>query len=455
MQGYKDIERVFKDMDEINTTNRQRWNALADANVEWSQPRLEHTLEEARRQIGRHGILTDVAGKRVLCLASGGGQDSVSFGLLGADVTVLDLSDVQLARDQQAAAHHGLQISTCQGDMRDLSSFPDAAFDIVWQVYSLNFVPAVEPVFRGVGRVLKPGGIYFVQFANPFVQAVDNEAWDGHAYPLINPYLDGEDITRYFPGWDVPQPDGTKLTLPSPHEFRHTLGTVLNTLLGCGFTFLGLWEWMLPDPTPQPGSWPHFIQVAPPWFDSFWRRDGTINPGDKRLMEHPTTKEQVIDRIHAERKNLDEKIDGLSPVEMTTPGALGHWSVKDLLAHLVDWERRFAGWYEAGLRCELPHLPEEGFDWEQLPALNQQGYERHKDRPLQDVLANYLASHQQILALVDCMTEEEIFEVGRYAWTGETSSMAPYLAANTYSHYRWAAEEIRLDRIRQPHARGQ
>jgi SAM-dependent methyltransferase len=258
-------------MDKISATNRERWNALANANVEWSQPRLEYSIEEARQQIGRHSIIQDVAGKRVLCLASGGGQDSVDFGLLGADVTVFDLSDIQLERDRQAAAHHGLKVNTIQGDMRDLSVFPANSFDIVWQVYSLNFVPAVEPVFCQVARVLSPGGIYFLQFANPFTQAVDDEAWDGNAYPLKHPYIDGEDLTHHFPDWDVPQPDGTNLTLPSPHEYRHTLSTVLNTLINTGFTLLGLWECMQRDPSPQPGSWAHFTRVSPPWFDTFWR----------------------------------------------------------------------------------------------------------------------------------------------------------------------------------------
>jgi SAM-dependent methyltransferase len=258
-------------MDEINQTNRWRWNALATANVEWSQPFLDYTPEKAAQYIGRYGILTEVAGKKVLCLASGGGQDSVAFGLLGAEVTVLDLSDIQLERDRQAAEHHNLEVTTIQGDMRDLSVFADNGFDIVWQPYSVNFVPSVESVYREVARVLKPGGIYYMQFANPFVHSVDDEAWDGQAYPLNRPYLDGEDTTQYFPHWDVPQPDGTSLKIDSPHEFRHTMSTVLNTMAKNGFVFLHFQEYIRKDENPEPGSWPHFTQVAPPWFDSFWR----------------------------------------------------------------------------------------------------------------------------------------------------------------------------------------
>ncbi len=257
-------------MDEINRANRERWNALARANLQYTIPFLDYTPEQARSRIGRHGILNDVSGKRVLCLASGGGQDSVAFGLLGANVTVFDLSDVQLERDRQAAEHHGLQISTYQGDMRDLSIFSDHAFGIVWQVYSINFVPTVEPVFLEAARVLQPGGIYFLQFANPFTHATDESTWDGEAYRLKYPYLDGDDLTQYFPEWDWRQPDGSRVSLPGPHEFRHAMSTIMNGMLRNGFRFLGLWEYQEPDENPEPGSWSHFTQVAPPWFDTFW-----------------------------------------------------------------------------------------------------------------------------------------------------------------------------------------
>jgi ubiquinone/menaquinone biosynthesis C-methylase UbiE len=142
-------------MDDIARINRERWNALARANVEYSRPFLDFTPEQAAQYVYRHGVIKDVTGKRVLCLASGGGQDSAAFGLLGADVTVFDLSDVQLERDRQAADHHGYPIVTLQGDMRDLSVFPSQTFDIVWQVYSINFIPTVQDLFTGVRRVSK------------------------------------------------------------------------------------------------------------------------------------------------------------------------------------------------------------------------------------------------------------------------------------------------------------
>jgi hypothetical protein len=56
-----------------------------------------------------------------------------------------------------------------------------------------------------------------------------------------------------------------------PHEFRHNLSTVLNALVRNRFVLLQLKEWVRHAEPLEPGSWPHFTQAAPPWFDSFWQ----------------------------------------------------------------------------------------------------------------------------------------------------------------------------------------
>jgi len=70
--------------------------------------------------------------------------------------------------------------------------------------------------------------MYFLQFANPFAIGIDEAKWDGQAYPLAGLYIDGEDLSGKFPEWDIKQSDGSLVKCSSPHEYRHTLGTVLN-----------------------------------------------------------------------------------------------------------------------------------------------------------------------------------------------------------------------------------
>ena len=158
-------------------------------------------------------------------------------------------------------------------------------------------------------------------------------------------------------------------------------------------------------------------------------------------------KTALLEAIRTEHQRLEIKFAGLTPEEMIRPEAMGEWSVKDILAYLVDWEQRFIDWYHAGQRGEIPQTPAPGMTWRELPRLNQQGFERHRNEPLQTVLENFQASYQQILELVESIPETEMFTVGTYAWTGKRP-LVDYIDGNTASHYNWARTQIRTTRIR-------
>ena len=134
-------------MDELARYNKERWEELAEAGVIYSRPKLDLDAASARAMVDPEGKLGETAGRDVLCLAGGGGQQSAAFGLLGARVTVFDLCETQLQRDREAAAHYGHEVRTVQGDMRDLSCFAAESFDVVWHAHSLTFVPDAGRVF--------------------------------------------------------------------------------------------------------------------------------------------------------------------------------------------------------------------------------------------------------------------------------------------------------------------
>lgn len=257
-------------MDDLARFNKTRWEALAAANIAYSRPMLDLDKGAARKVVDPYGLLGDVTGLCVLCLASGGGQQSAAFGLLGADVTVFDLSETQLARDREAAAHYGLSIRTVQGDMRNLSLFDDDAFDIVWQAYSINFVPDLRPVLSEVTRVLRPGGIFRIEFMNPFTGVLEASEWSNEGYPLRRRYGNGE-LLWDDDVWDVEQEDGSKVRVPGPREFSHTMSTMINTLVANRLRIVGFWEVQPLDPEAAPGTWEHVQAVAPPWLQ-FWCR---------------------------------------------------------------------------------------------------------------------------------------------------------------------------------------
>jgi SAM-dependent methyltransferase len=256
-------------VDDVARYNKQRWEALVQANVLYSRPWLDLDRVSARQRLGIEGFLGDVCGQRALLLASGGGQQSAAFALLGAEVTVLDLAEGQLERDRSTAEHYGLAVKTVQGDMRDLSPFEMASFDVVYHPYSINYVPDAATVIREVARVLRPGGLYSLGFHNPYALGVQEMEWDGRGYPLRHEYVDGE-VAFADPEWVVEYEDGTSTRFPAPRMFRHTFSSLLNGLVANGFVLLSFTEeqtWR--DFSAPPGTWEHFLAVSPPYL-SLW-----------------------------------------------------------------------------------------------------------------------------------------------------------------------------------------
>ncbi|MBI4790519.1 MAG: class I SAM-dependent methyltransferase [Chloroflexi bacterium] len=250
-------------MDEIARYNIARWQALTQANALFTRPFLHLDVASARARIDPDGWLCELSGKTVLCLAGGGGQQSACFALLGAAVTVVDLSEEQLQKDRQAAAQYQFNIQTHQGDMRDLSFLDADAFDIVWQPYSINFVPDARQVFGQVARVLRRDGVYRFNCANPFVVGLTERDWNGEGYTLKQPYLEGVEITYPDSAWVYQSGE----TIPNPHEYRHTLSTLINGLVEQGFVIRHVSDStdFTSDPNATPGTWEHFTSIAPPW----------------------------------------------------------------------------------------------------------------------------------------------------------------------------------------------
>lgn len=261
--------------DEVYHYNEERWEALVEAEALFTRPMLDLDEEKARAYLGlaELGVPGDVAGRRVLCLAGGGGQQSAAFALLGAEVTVLDLSAGQLRRDRTAAEHYGVSVRTVQGDMRDLSALDESAFDLVWHPYSLTFVPDARVVFRQVARVVGEGGHYYLMCANPFFSGLTHASWNGEGYPVSLPYTDGAATSYPDQDWVYDQASaGPRIS--EPREYRQTLSRIVNGLIGEGFTLTHLSEVRGDHSGAEPGSWGHFSAVAPPWLEFVWRYGG-------------------------------------------------------------------------------------------------------------------------------------------------------------------------------------
>ncbi|WP_198971358.1 class I SAM-dependent methyltransferase [Xylophilus sp. ASV27] len=233
--------------------NRAAWDRQAAEEREWSRPVGSEQIAAARNGDWRvhltprplpEGWLGDVRGRRILCLASAGGQQAPVLAAAGARVTVFDLSDEQLRQDRRVAERDGLELATVQGDMRDLGVFADAQFDCVFHPISNLYVPDVRPVWRECHRVLRPGGALLASFYNPVVFIGDRDpslAAQGLVRPLYKlPYADLDALPRE--ALEKKRRNGEAFV------FGHSLGDLIGGQLAAGFLIDGFYEDAQPHP---------------------------------------------------------------------------------------------------------------------------------------------------------------------------------------------------------------
>ena len=226
--------------------NKDAWNKLVDRKDRWTVPVSREEIESARN--GKwHVLLTPcktvpkdwfpiMEGSDVLCLASGGGQQAPIFAAAGANVTSLDNSPKQLEQDRFVAKRDGLEIRSIEGDMADLSAFPDESFDFIFNPVSNCFIPELKPVWNEAFRVLRKGGTMITGFVNPVEYCFDSELAEKGIYQIKYslPYSDLTSIT---------EKERIRLYGPDePVEFSHTFEEQISGQLEAGFHLIGFFE---------------------------------------------------------------------------------------------------------------------------------------------------------------------------------------------------------------------
>jgi SAM-dependent methyltransferase len=136
-----------------------------------------------------HKWLKGIRGKKVLGLASGGGQQMPILAALGAQCTVLDYSDEQLKKEKEVAEREGYAIEIVKADMTKKLPFAAEAFDFVINPVSLVYIEKEIPVFKEVHRILKNRGIFLTGLDNGMNFITDDDRTITNSLPF-NPLKD-------------------------------------------------------------------------------------------------------------------------------------------------------------------------------------------------------------------------------------------------------------------------
>lgn len=157
--------------------NKQSWNKRTDSHLKSDFYDVESFLKgKSSLNPIELALLGDVQGKSILHLQCHFGQDTLSLGRLGAEVTGIDLSDKAIKSANELAEKTNVNATFICCDIYDLPHHLTGQFDMVFTSYgTIGWLPDLDKWAKIVAQFLKPRGKFvFVEF-HPVVWMFDDD----------------------------------------------------------------------------------------------------------------------------------------------------------------------------------------------------------------------------------------------------------------------------------------
>jgi hypothetical protein len=159
------------------------------------------------------------------------------------------------------------------------------------------------------------------------------------------------------------------------------------------------------------------------------------------MEQRVTTKAELMADIEQSWTALTAALDGLTEDQMTGPRDAEGWTVKDHLIHLDFWERSVIFFLNGRPRHEGLGVEEALYLKGDDDEINAVIYQQHRERPLGEVLAQLRDTHQQLMKLLQPLTDADLQKPYRHylpdePGKGEGPLAMDVIHGNTAYHFR-------------------
>ncbi len=137
--------------------------------------------------------------------------------------------------------------------------------------------------------------------------------------------------------------------------------------------------------------------------------------------------QEILTHITASRVALTSAIYGLSEAELTREGAVGNWSVKDVMAHVGRWEVICFAELQKYLRGERSTE-----DYGDALAYNDRWEAELQTLSLQQAIELFETAHYRVFGLLSSLRPEQ--------WNGYVRA---WVSGSTWHHFEEHGEQIR------------
>ena len=173
-------------------------------------------------------------------------------------------------------------------------------------------------------------------------------------------------------------------------------------------------------------------------------------------MPRATTKMELITAAHNGWSKLWKLIDSIPNGAQSVVFDFGddpklketHWkrdkNLRDVLVHLYEWHQLLLRWTESNLNGANESFLPSPYNWKNYGDMNVEFWRKHQTTAYDDAVSMLCDSHNKVMALIESLTDNELFEKKHFPWTG-TTSVGAYCISATSAHYEWAMKKIKTD----------
>lgn len=145
---------------------------------------------------------------------------------------------------------------------------------------------------------------------------------------------------------------------------------------------------------------------------------------------------QNYKKLRAELVNIPTNLSRKETVE-------GRISVADIIAYQIGWGKLLLNWYAEGKKGHIPAMPAKGYKWNQLGDLAKKFHSDYRHKSLEELLPIFDSVVEKVIEIVDNETNENLYKLGIYEWTGDKWPLGRWINVNTSSPYKSASAKIR------------
>ena len=233
--------------DRFIEANRALWN-------EWTRihERSEfYDLESFKRggiRLRQHELdeVGEVRGKDLVHLQCHFGIDTLSWARLGATVTGVDFSEEAVALATSLAQELGLGARFVQANALDLPRELDGSFDVAYTSHGvIGWLPDLAAWARGIERVLRPGGFFYMAEVHPIVLVFDDDEGVTELRPRYPYFERAEPLAFSVQGSYADRT--ANVDARTEYSWVHSFGDIVTALAETGLRIEFLHEWPFLD----------------------------------------------------------------------------------------------------------------------------------------------------------------------------------------------------------------